>query len=66
MTDASDPTSDDQDRLDALEGDVDALRERAEDDLEPGGQGRTFADEGVREQVEHKGDTEHPGGAINP
>lgn len=56
--------------------DVDAERERlaeaeeqderilakAEDDLEVGGSGRTFSDEGVTRQVEEHGDTDHPTG----
>lgn len=36
--------------------------ERLEEDLEPGGEGRTFADLGVRTQVEQQGDTDHPTG----
>ncbi|MBX3286228.1 MAG: hypothetical protein R2746_15185 [Acidimicrobiales bacterium] len=50
----------DAERLDDIHDRVEQLRERAEDDLEPGGEGRMFADAGVRTQVEEEGDTEHP------
>jgi len=35
-------------------------RKKAHDDLDMGGRGRTFADEGVSRQVENDGDTSHP------
>lgn len=63
MTDAAGRDPDDrtaEERLDDLGDEIRATREKAEDDLEPGGSGRIFADQGVREQVEHEGDTEHP------
>ena len=47
-------------RLRQLHDDIEAVRERAHDDLEVGGEGRTFTDAGVAAQVEHEGDTEHP------
>ena len=71
MTDNSDPIDDDvahgdeaagKERLDELGEEIEATRRRAEDDLEVGGQRRTFADQGVREQVAEHGDTEHPTG----
>jgi hypothetical protein len=49
-----------QQRIDELGDRIEATRERAADDLEPGGPGRTFTDAGVAAQVEDEGDTEHP------
>jgi len=51
-----------QARLDQLEADDARIRAQAEDDLEVGGSGRTFADEGVREQVAERGDTDRAPG----
>ena len=65
MSDSTqDPPEDvtDADRLDDLADRIEATRKKAAEDLEIGGEGRTFADEGVRRQVEEKGDTEHPPG----
>lgn len=47
-------------RLDDLGHRIEDTREHAEADLDVGGAGRTFTDEGVRRQVEAEGDTEHP------
>ncbi len=49
-----------QERLDDLGERIERTTERAADDLEPGGSGRTFTDAGVSAQVEDEGDTEHP------
>jgi hypothetical protein len=49
-----------QERLDDLGQQIERTAERARDDLEPGGPGRTFTDAGVAAQVEEEGDTEHP------
>ncbi|MCU1498180.1 MAG: hypothetical protein JWM47_2133 [Acidimicrobiales bacterium] len=72
MTDATDPstpassdqpdTEAEKERLAEQSAADDRIRERAAEDLEPGGPGRTFADQGVREQVEERGDTHHPTG----
>ncbi|MCU1453983.1 MAG: hypothetical protein JWN46_2129 [Acidimicrobiales bacterium] len=66
MTDAHDINELDvdaeQQRLDALGEAIEGTREKAADDLEPGGRGRTFTDEGVARQVEETGDTDHPTG----
>ncbi len=45
-------------RLDDLGKRIAATRKKAHEDLE--GSGRTFADQGVRAQVEADGDTAHP------
>ncbi len=46
-------------KLDELHKRIDDTRHHAEEDMEPGGKGRVFADEGVRIQVERDGDTTH-------
>ena len=65
MSDATEPSAEgttDEERLEDLGERIEATRKRAAEDLEMGGRGRTFADEGVSRQVETKGDTEHPPG----
>jgi hypothetical protein len=47
-------------RLEELGKQIEDTAERAHEDLDIGGSGRTFADEGVRSQVEVDGDTRHP------
>lgn len=66
MTDATEPTTESELDVEAEKAKLDDLGERiektrhhAEEDMEPGGEGRVFADEGVRSQVEHGGDTHH-------
>lgn len=54
-----DPEQDEQ-RLEDLGERIEATRRKAAEDLEVGGKGRTFADEGVSRQVEAEGDTQHP------
>ncbi len=46
-------------KLDDLGKRIEDTRHHIEEDLEPGGKGRVFADEGVRAQVKRGGDT-HP------
>jgi hypothetical protein len=54
------PDPADEERLDELGEEIEATRRKAAADLEPGGAGRMFTDEGVERQVEAQGDTEHP------
>lgn len=75
MTDTSDPSTPataadehlppldvaaEQAHLDELGKEIAETRKHAKADLEVGGAGRTFTDEGVALQVEREGDTEHP------
>ncbi|QXC62849.1 hypothetical protein KSP35_08740 [Aquihabitans sp. G128] len=72
MTDATDPAAPKPDaaldveaeeaRLEEIKADDERIRAQAEADLEVGGRGRTFADEGVREQVAERGDTDRAPG----
>ncbi|CAN5801875.1 hypothetical protein BH10ACT1_BH10ACT1_11440 [soil metagenome] len=72
MTEASDATTPEPDatldadaeqaRLDEIEAEDARIRSRADDDLEIGGKGRTFTDQGVSEQVEERGDTDRAPG----
>lgn len=58
--DAGLDVDEEEDRLDDLAGESEKLKAAAEDDLTPGGQGRTFAEQGVQETVAERGDTDRP------
>lgn len=71
MSDTDDPTlaptpavdldvAEEQRRLDEMEKTDAKIASDAENDLEPGGQGRTFADSGVRAEVAEDGDSDRP------
>lgn len=49
-----------EDRLDEMEKTDAKIESDAKNDLEPGGQGRTFADSGVRAEVAEDGDSDRP------
>jgi hypothetical protein len=48
-----------QQHLDELGKHIEEVRQKAHEDLDIAGRGRTFADEGVSRQVEQYGDTVH-------